>query len=362
MPRTVVNAAQKSGGRCVGRPIGSIRSARFVKVPAAERPLVKRCLRLAFEWGDGPGTDTLVQPGTRFFEIPACGRATFPRRWWRTGDPPRGDALWVIPPRADPSRRLLFLHGGGYSGMSPMDTLYRSVASRIAHATRHCVLSIDYRLAPEHKCPSAVNDAVAALEWLSMHGPPEGDDRMSTKTVATALFVAGDSSGGGLALATALAAPPGVGQHICGVIGISPWTDLTCSGSSYQTHVWEAKSKSGDPYYTKEDSLGIASNYVSRSLSAKNPLASPMFASPLQLRSLPPTLLLVGGYEVSVDDATEMHHRMLEAGHPDASCSVYEQMWHCHTSYTEGFGLAPLPHAIRGLGEIRRWVAARSCI
>lgn len=343
-----------------GRPLAEIHRARFVPLRAAERPLVARCLRLAREWGDGPGTDTGVQPGTRFAEVPA-NQGAFPRRWRRRGEPPRGDALWIIPKGADPSRRLLFLHGGGYIGMAPTETLYQSVASRLAHHTRLCVLSIDYRLGPEHKCPAAVEDALAALQWLSDHGPPPRDGRIASRGMATALFVAGDSSGGGLTLAAALAAPPRLRRRIDGLVGISPWTDLTCSGESYESRLWDPRAKTGDPYYTRDDSLGIASNYAGPGTSpSTNPLASPLCATPRQLRALPPVLLLVGDYEVSSDDATVFHRRLLEAGHRDAACSVYEQMWHCHTSYTEGFGLAPLPQAKRGLREIGRWVASHS--
>ena len=159
-----------------------------------------------------------------------------------SGDPggagPRGAAEWYVPwgpgpAPADAARgRLLFFHGGGYVWYAPQDDVYRSFGTRLAQQAGMAVLSIDYRLAPEHAFPAALEDADAALRWLAVNGP-DGPDGPAAATPK--LFVAGDSAGGGLAAALALRSIAETGPdcpEIAGQVLVSPWLDLTGSGAS----------------------------------------------------------------------------------------------------------------------------------
>src|ERR671930_879761 len=131
-------------------------------------------------------------------------------------------AEWVVAPGAAASRVLLYLHGGGYV-IGSVHT-HRDLAGRLSRAAAARVLVIDYRLAPEHPYPAAVEDATTAYRWLLRHGATPA------RTV-----IAGDSAGGGLTVATLVALrDAGVPLPAAGVC-ISPWTDLRCAAPSYET-------------------------------------------------------------------------------------------------------------------------------
>ena len=130
---------------------------------------------------------------------------------------------WVTVAESDPNRRVLYFHGGGYVYGSAVT--HRRLCEDIAAAGRCAVLNLDYRLAPEHPFPAAVDDAIAGLKFVRANGP-NGEDE------AESLFVAGDSAGGGLTLATLLAARErGIDQPNA-AIAISAWTDLAITGES----------------------------------------------------------------------------------------------------------------------------------
>lgn len=293
--------------------------------------------------------------------------SSFPRAWHRKGEPPRGDAVWCVPAGGCPRRRLLFLHGGAYAGNSPYDSQYLAFATQIARLTGLSVLSIDYRLAPEHRCPAPVTDSLAALKWMAAYGPPpRGAPRGTTaqRKSATQLFLCGDSAGGGLALACCLKAPLALRPLIRGIVAISPWTDMTASTSTYETRLWNTKTKTGDPFDDRESSLKMAATYIGKGPHRVRPTdirASPFFASRARLRALPPTLFIVGDYELALGDSLELRDKMIAAGHLDASVSVYDRMFHCHVLYSEGKGLGQTLFAgVRGREELARWIADRS--
>ena len=138
---------------------------------------------------------------------------------WEPVDAAGVPAEWVIPDDCEPGRAVVYFHGGGYA-TGTLDSA-RALFSHLARATRARLLAVDYRLAPEHPFPAAVDDAVTAYRFaISAGHAPE------------AVALCGDSSGGGLALATLVAlrdlGDPMPGTAIC----ISPWTDLTLSGAS----------------------------------------------------------------------------------------------------------------------------------
>lgn len=344
---------------------------RFVALPEKEVPHAQRCLAYCLKYGGGAMDETIAS-GVSVVPLPV-GRASregtrFQKPWRRQGEPQRGEALWFLPPRCDSKRRMLFLHGGAFQGGSPQDPGYTAFGSQLAKKTGLAVLSIDYRLAPEHKCPAAVEDAIAALEWLVGHGPPArggAADSVASKQRASEIFISGDSAGGGLALACSMQASSLARSVVRGVVAISPWADLTSSSDTYESRLWNSKTKTGDPFDDRQGSLNMASVYIGSGtkscFSALDPRASPMFASASQLRAMPRTLFIVGDYELGLGDSLEMRRRMVSAGHLDVSVSVYDRMFHCHVLYTEGMGLGePLHAGVRAVQEMAAWIKDRS--
>src|SRR5690348_539816 len=198
---------------------------------------------------------------------------------------------WVRARRARNDAALLYLHGGGYVIGSPKS--HRHLAAALSEASGLPVFSADYRLAPEHPFPAAVEDAVAAYRGLLDSGiAPEK------------LAIAGDSAGGGLTVATLVALrDQGIALPACAV-PISPWGDLTQGGESYRARMKR------DPMVKSEGLDQMAAAYTGNA-DAKTPLASPVYA---ELRGLPPLLIQVGTEEALYDDAIRIATRADEAG------------------------------------------------
>jgi monoterpene epsilon-lactone hydrolase len=217
---------------------------------------------------------------------------------------PAAPAEWLRPPAADSGRVVLYLHGGGYVIGSPRS--HRHLAAAIAGAARASALLLDYRLAPEHPYPAAVEDATAAYRWLLDRAVAPGR-----------IVIAGDSAGGGLTVATLLALrEAGVPLPAAGVC-ISPWVDLTCGGDSYRTKA------AADPIVTRAGVAQMAQAYLGAT-PPRTPLASPLFAD---LRGLPPLLIHVGSEEVLLDDARLLAERARAAG-VEVTLEVYDRMIH----------------------------------
>lgn len=195
-------------------------------------------------------------------------------------------ALELDPAAAAGRGRLLYLHGGGYVIGSP-DT-HAGMVGELARRAGLRAVSVDYRLAPEHPFPAAVDDGLAAYREL-----------LATGTDPQDLVLAGDSAGGGLAVATLLAArDAGLPQPAAAAV-FSPWADLTLAGGSI-------RSKEGaDPLFTEADVRAYADLYLGAGDRA-HPLASPVFAD---LTGLPPLLVQAGANEVLLDDAVRLAGR-----------------------------------------------------
>jgi epsilon-lactone hydrolase len=200
-------------------------------------------------------------------------------------------AEWTIPPGASTQRTILYLHGGGYLVGGPQD--YRDMVSRIAAAAQARALTIDYRLAPEHPHPAAVEDAVAAYRWLLANG---------VDPARTA--IAGDSAGGGLTIATLVSLRdtgerlPAAGVCVC------PWVDLEMTGESMD------RNAEADPLVKRDVVTAMATAYLGDQ-GPRTPLASPLHAD---LRGLPPLLIQVGEVETLLDDARRLSERARAAG------------------------------------------------
>jgi epsilon-lactone hydrolase len=213
-------------------------------------------------------------------------------------------AEWIVPPEAADDRVILYLHGGGYV-MGSINT-HRAMIARIARASHAKALALDYRMAPEHPFPAAVDDACAAYRWLIAQEYKPGR-----------IVIAGDSAGGGLTLATLLALRDSGAPLPAAAVPISPWTDLEGTGASVETRA------GADPMVDKEGLLRMGRMYIG-DRNPKNPLASPIYAD---YKGLPPMLIQVGDAEILLDDATRVAERAQAAG-VKVELEAWPEMFH----------------------------------
>jgi len=227
-------------------------------------------------------------------------------------------------------RQILFLHGGGYAAGSP--ALYRHITWRFAESAGARVVTPDYRLAPEHPFPAALDDAVAAWRACLATG---ADPHRSA-------FL-GDSAGGGLALALALRLRD-EGDPLPGaIVAISPWTDLAITGAS-------CRPGCSDPMLSADDLEPAAAQYLAGA-DPRTPYASPLYGD---LQGLPPTLIQVGSDEILVDDSVRMAERMREAG-----CEVTLEIWPRMPHVWHAF--APfMPEAGRAIARVSAFIRERT--
>jgi monoterpene epsilon-lactone hydrolase len=201
-------------------------------------------------------------------------------------------------------RAIVYMHGGGYViGSARAESI---IPANIARASGATVYTLDYRLAPEHPFPAAVEDAQAAYEWLINRGADP-----------SRIMLVGNSAGAGLAAAAAVRARD-MGQPLPGAIAlISPWVDLTLSGESI-----ESKS-SVDPMLTREWLSECARLYLDGA-APDDPLVSPLFAD---LTGLPPILIQHGTREILLSDAERLAERAAAAG-VATEVQRYDGLWH----------------------------------
>ena len=233
---------------------------------------------------------------------------------------------WILPSQDSPDRVIFYCHGGGY--VTGSSAAHRAVVAKFVRGSQVGALVFDYRLAPEHPFPAALDDTVAAYRWLLTQG------------VAPArIVIAGESAGGGLVLATLLALRDQGIPLPAAAVAISPWTDLKCSGDSFRTKAkvclspagcWTAFSK----YYTGDNDPG-------------EPLISPLYG---ELRGLPPLYISVGGDEVHHDGAVDFT-RKAEAAGVNVTLRVGEGLFHCYPACAGMF-----PEATRALAEICEFI------
>jgi epsilon-lactone hydrolase len=213
-------------------------------------------------------------------------------------------AEWIVAPGAAGDRVILYLHGGGYVVGSIIT--HRAMVARIGRASQARALAIDYRLAPEHPFPAAVDDAVAAYRWLLEQGYKPAK-----------IVVSGDSAGGGLVLAALLALRDAGLPMPAAAVPISPWADLEGTGESVKSKA------SRDPMVNLEGLAGMAKAYIGNQ-DPRNPLASPIYAD---YHGLPPMLIHVGEAEILLDDATRVADKAKAAG-IDVELEVWDEMIH----------------------------------
>lgn len=214
-------------------------------------------------------------------------------------------AEWVSVNRAHMKKYvILHCHGGGYSTGS---SLYaRTLTSKLATSTCMDVLCFDYGLAPEHPYPAALEDALKAWNYLMLLGYGARD-----------VIVTGDSAGGNLALALTLKLKEQGRLLPRGLVLMSPWTDLTSSGKSFESR------KEVDPVLDRE--------YIDRMVMAyadgqdlENPYVSPLFG---EFENFPRTYIQVGDNEILLSDSKRLYKKLLEAG-VSAKLDIFHGMWH----------------------------------
>jgi monoterpene epsilon-lactone hydrolase len=199
---------------------------------------------------------------------------------------------WIEAPTSDPSRVVLYLHGGGYV-IGSVNT-HRSLVARIARDARARCFAIEYRLAPEHPYPAAIDDAVAAYRGLVASG-----------IAPSRIVIAGDSAGGGLTLATLLSLRDAGDEMPAAGVCLSPWTDLEGTGTSHSDPAID------DPMIQLAGLQEMGRMYAGKSV--RDALASPIHAD---FRGLPPLFILVGTREMLLDDSMRVAELARAAGVP----------------------------------------------
>lgn len=214
------------------------------------------------------------------------------------------NAEWITPPNAHPDGVMLYLHGGAYvaGGLKS----HSNIVAYFAYKARVRALLVEYRLAPEHPFPAALEDAVASYRWLLENG-----------TRPEHIVIAGDSAGGGLTLATLLKLRDDGLPLPAAAVCLSPWTDLAGTGESLRTRARK------DPWL-KADSVAPGAAHYHGSYDPKHPLISPLYGD---MRGLPPILIHVGDWEILLDDSVRMAEKIRQSG-GTVELEVWPGMWH----------------------------------
>lgn len=240
---------------------------------------------------------------------------------------------WVVAPGADPDLRLLYLHGGGY--VSGSGANYLPLAAQLSKTAQCAVLLPDYRLAPEHPFPAGLEDCIRAFEWMIASGP-------YGPSPAEATFIAGDSAGGGLTLATLLALRDRRLPLPIGGIPMSAFTDLTLASESIQ-------SQSENELFMHPRCLpAFVQRYVPTG-DVRNPLVSPVFGD---YTGIPPLLIQVGEYEVIRDDSVRVAAKAQADG-----VEVKLEVW---LGQVHVFQIRNLPESREAIDHIADFI--RSCL
>jgi monoterpene epsilon-lactone hydrolase len=261
---------------------------------------------------------------TSFFQVPADVRC-------EPVDAGGVPAEWIMTPQATAERVVFYLHGGGYT-IGSIKT-HRELISRLSRAAGARALAIDYRLAPEHPFPAAVEDATAAYRWLLQSGVDP-----------TRVVIAGDSAGGGLTVAALVALRDAGAPLPPAGVCLSPWVDLEGIGESMTTKA------EVDPIVQREAMLADAKAYLGGA-NPRTPLAAPLYAD---LAGLPPLLIHVGTAETLLDDSIRLAERAKSAG-VDVVLEPWEDMihvWH--------FFASMLPEGQQALDRIGGFIRERA--
>lgn len=226
---------------------------------------------------------------------------------------------------------ILQLHGGGYIGA--FKNVYRSMAGLYVEVSNGAsVLTVDYRVGPEFKHPAALEDAVAAYDWLLNNGYTE--DR---------IVLAGDSAGGGLAMSLCHYLKDKNRKLPCAIVAMSPWTDLLSTGDSYKDN-YEL-----DPVFGNDSSELIYNNPYVEDSDKGDKYISPLYGD---FEGFPPMLIQVGSYEMLLSDSTLVAQKAKDAG-VQVKLSVYEGMFHVFQ-----MGAKLMPESMKAWTEVGKFFEA----
>ena len=211
---------------------------------------------------------------------------------------------WLRPTSPERQGIVLYLHGGAYTGGSCVT--HRAIAAKVAQESCAPVFNLEYRLAPEHPFPAALEDAVAAYCALAVAHP------------GAPIVIAGDSAGAGLAVAVAIKLRDDGMEKPAALALMSPWTDLALTNGTHQSKA------SVDPYFPSKERLSVAARHYAGQNELHHPLVSPHYAN---VHDLPPTLIHVGTLEALLDDSLTLARRMNAQG-SSATLKEFPGMWH----------------------------------
>ena len=241
-------------------------------------------------------------------------------------------AEWIAAPGVATDRVIYHLHGGGYVIGSVNS--HRELISRLSRAAGARAFAIDYRLAPEHPFPAAVEDSTAAYRWL-----------LSSGVDPARLVIAGDSAGGGLTVATLLALRDAGDPLPAAAVCLSPWVDLEGIGESM------TKNADVDPLVERRGLLQMAQAYLDGA-DPRTPLAAPLYGD---FTGLPPLLIQVGTAETLFDDATRLAERARSAG-VDVTLEPWDDMIHVWQIFA-----AALPEGQQAIDRIGGFIREHTC-
>lgn len=227
-----------------------------------------------------------------------------------------------------PQRTVYYLHGGGYIACSPRT--HRGFTAHLSHAANARVFALDYRRAPEHKFPAALEDAVSGYRFLLENGEPPGR-----------IVIGGDSAGGGLTVATLIALRDRGLPLPSAAFLLSPWTDLAATGNSLVTN------EEADPLLSGKLVHVLAQLYYGQ-VSPRDPLVSPLYGD---LIGLPPMLIYVSDTEILLDDSTRLAERARRHG-----VKVDLRVWNNLPHVWPVFVMFNLPESRQAIAEIAEFI------
>ncbi len=239
-------------------------------------------------------------------------------------------AEWLTPRNRRDGKLLLYLHGGGY--VAGGCDMHRQMVSHIARAGQVQALLPEYRLSPEHKYPAAIDDAVAVYR-----------DILATGTSAADIVFAGDSAGGGLAVATLIALRDAGDPLPAAAVLLSPFLDVTGSGNSMQSRAAQ------DPWFHAKDVAVVAAHYCEPH-QQRLPMVSPVFAD---VAGLPPMYIQVGDDEILLSDSERMADKCAAVG-VAVELEVWPEMWHVFQVF-----IGKMPESRQAIDKIGDYIRSR---
>jgi epsilon-lactone hydrolase len=243
---------------------------------------------------------------------------------------------WISAPGSRCDQAVLYLHGGGFK-IGSLNS-HRELMANISSAAGCRVVGVGYRLSPEWVFPAALEDVISVFRWLRSQGYQPHD-----------LAFAGDSAGAGLVLSTMLALRDAHQELPAAAVLMSPWTDLTASGPSYQSRA------DADPIHRRKTILAMAGDYLGSDGDARSPLVSPLFAD---LEGLPPLLIQAGDREIVLSDSTLLAEKARAAG-VEVIIEIWEGMIHVFQQFPDE--LVEARKALKSAGDfLRKYLAVRA--